>query len=711
MYKSLNLFLLIVSPFVLFSQSKTELKITVSRSNSGPTPITNSYVTNTEPYYYLITGSGYVETNNTVEITADLTVKYIDPDADNNGVINENLYGSGWFCYNEMTSDIVDKIDQMELKIMRLGGVHMSRYNWETDKYTFSHDNSQIQTAKDSVEEIIQACKNIGVEPLVQINAFEYAPNQYNGDLFEKCMSVSNAVDFLEYLNDPAGNNFKIKYFEIDNEPDIWHYVSEDVWTNQQNYTIYKDRFIEYAYALKKKQQELDPSHQIKIFGPVVAISWNFAQWTTNFLKDCYSFETNKTENPEGFRILDVFSFHYYPHFRMVWDDPESFIPEGVPAMLESVQLWWNKSYINQYDHSYVLGSVGYILPWFNQQIKKYYPGTELAITEVNVDSHDFVKYDPLVVPVYMADLYGVMAKYGMDYAMQYCLVQSGYSFPLISPQGKILPEYYPLFLYAHHFKGDIVQASSSKSDPVNVYTADNPDEAVIMVVNKQDQQEIAKIQITGYSGNAVNSIFFLLLEPYSLTCVKIPKDLSKDKAEVWSYGKTQILALPLYSSYNFKAEDQILDWPINKDWASAFTNVSHNTNINDGVMQVQCDFYFSGDPKTSKGVLEQNFYFNRDFSQKKISFDLYVPTDLVAASDYMIKLFIKSTDKWAWEAKTFNLDQSGWNYYEWDLPNSTMINPDTDLTKVHTVGFEITKEGSSSDWSGSIYLDNIKWE
>lgn len=66
--------------------------------------------------------------------------------------------------------------------------------------------------------------------------------------------------------------------------------------------------------------------------------------------------------------------------------------------------------------------------------------------------------------------------------------------------------------------------------------------ELVLEVINKDGGKDYhAKIQLQGYKGKAVNSIFYYTFKKYSLTCLRIPKDTSKTQGDVWEYGAEQI--------------------------------------------------------------------------------------------------------------------------------------------------------------------------
>lgn len=69
----------------------------------------------------------------------------------------------------------------------------------------------------------------------------------------------------------------------------------------------------------------------------------------------------------------------------------------------------------------------------------------------------------------------------------------------------------------------------------------DNEGNLVLMVVNKDRKDYQTKIQLSGYPGKAVDNTFYYVFKRYSLTCIKLPKDIAKNQGDVWVYGEEQI--------------------------------------------------------------------------------------------------------------------------------------------------------------------------
>jgi hypothetical protein len=492
----------------------------------------------TLPAHFTISGSGQPSKESNASLTVDINTPFKAPESHNGGRISSELYGLGWALFVEPPP--TDKMLPHNLKVIRAGGDIMSRYNWRTNKYTFCGQTTP--QSKTSLDEFIAACHSFHAEPVIQVNAMGYAPNPNNQDRMENCMTANDAADLVTYLN--GQKHLRVKYFEIDNEFELWHESHQDVWGKKPcSAAEYLNRFITCAYAMKKAQAAISSPNDIQIIGPEACTSWldyktyvpddnygGFDCFIPYFLNECRKFETDKVRNPHGYRVLDILGFHYYPLFRTNFADPNSFIPEGVPKMLESSQTWWNPRYLNHYDQNVPKGQVAQVIPRFNQWINKYYPGTKLAITEWGVDPGMYIHYDPVVRPLYEADIYGIAAKYGVDYLMPVLI-------------NEFIPEIYTLQLFSRNFKGTVLSASSDRDDLLSVYACDDGDgNLVLEVINKDGGKDYhAKIQLQGYKGKAVNSIFYYTFKKYSLTCLRIPKDPAKTQGEVWEYGAEQI--------------------------------------------------------------------------------------------------------------------------------------------------------------------------
>lgn len=474
-------------------------------------------------------------------IDAKITVFTEAQDKEQNQ-ISPYIYGANWGVWLGLPDE--KKVASLGLKLIRAGGPFMDRANWRNNKYTFPA--TKVSLSMTDLDHFIHYCKRVGAEPLIQINALGFAPDDKNRSVFSKCIGPEDAADLVRYLNREKGYN--VRFFEIGNEPFIWHRVHFDVRLMPCSIEEYFGIFKDISLAMKKTQSEINPRLQLKIFAP--GVSTSYLNWETlslntegthaikYFLQECRKFQYDKSANPLGFRILDVLSFHLFPSFR---DEQTGQVERDISSILRSTQTWWNKDYTNELDRSLPLGAQAAVIPKFKRWVLEDYPGTELAVTEFNLEAQSMIEYDPVIKVLYLADLYGIMAVQGMDYAAQFCLNSSDHHIALMDEADNITPLYYPLSLYAKYFNSQSLEAVSTLPEKLNVYACDNGEKIVLMVVNKQSQVYETQVILSKNREDENPTIFSYSFPPLSLTCLRVSrKGIAKD-IDCWEYGVRQI--------------------------------------------------------------------------------------------------------------------------------------------------------------------------
>ncbi len=479
----------------------------------------------------------------TVDIAIDCLVPYQAEGSRLNGSVSGELYGTD-------TSDLylsVNKASSLGIKILRCGP--LGSYNWRNAKYV-GLDNQVHDGLR--VEDLVAYARSIGAEPLIEVNLKGWAPDETTGQA-AACMDAADAADLVRRLNGELG--LGVKYFFMDNEFDCWHQSCWQNWSSPCTADRYIELFTEAALAMKAAQKEISGDAQdIQIIGP--EISSSFSDYKTNaegetygglesfppyFLSCCAALENDGGFNPLGYRLLDVFSFHLYPAFRTDFQDMYSFI--SLEQVLESTRLWWDGSYVNQYCYSQPIGKVLAMIPRFNKWIKDYYPGTRLGVTEFGIEADPNVPYPQIYRVLYMSKLFGIMAKHGLDFAVQHCLNDDQY-LGLMDRAGIPRPQYFPLQLYAKHFKGLVLDAivdsnASGESETVSAYACDDgKGYIVVMLVNEEETETVADIQLKGLTADA--AAIKVILPRLSLSCVKLEKG-GNIAGDLWSYGADQL--------------------------------------------------------------------------------------------------------------------------------------------------------------------------
>lgn len=184
-----------------------------------------------------------------------------------------------------------------------------------------------------------------------------------------------------------------VRYFAMDNEPDLWSHTHRDVHPARMGYDDTFKNFTEYATAVK----DVDPSALVA--GPAVSgwISYFYSaldrgtdEFRTGadrrahgdtpfipwFLQQAKAFDAKR-----GKRTLDVLDIHYYPQGENVYSDAKD--PAIRALRIRSVRSLWDKNYR---DESWIAntgdGPQVKLIPRMKGWIEQCYPGTKLAIGE-----------------------------------------------------------------------------------------------------------------------------------------------------------------------------------------------------------------------------------------------------------------------------------------------------------------------------------------
>lgn len=205
----------------------------------------------------------------------------------------------------------------------------------------------------------------------------------------------------------------KNRYWNMDNEPEIWSGTHDDVMPVQ----ISAEEFMQRYIAVAKKAREKFP--EIKLVGPVTANEWQWYNWNNktitvdgkNYPWLEYFIKTIAEEQKtSGVKLLDVLDIHFYPStqkteevvqlHRVFFDKTFSF-PEanGVKNI--------SGSYDNRITQEYIFVRC-------NEWLEKYLGsghGVTLALTETGLA--DAVK--PPVTSVWYASMMGEFMRNGVE--------------------------------------------------------------------------------------------------------------------------------------------------------------------------------------------------------------------------------------------------------------------------------------------------------
>lgn len=322
-------------------------------------------------------------------------------------------------------------------------------------------------------------------------------------------------TDWLAHLTGKYGQakDGGVRFYNLDNEPDLWHATHRDVHPEGAGYDEMRDQ----TYAIAGAVKAADPG--AKTLGPV---GWGFQSLTMSGLDkqtcdreggDCWSNPPDRAahggvpfaawylgqmkayEQEHGTRILDYFDEHLYPQQSGVALG-EAGDAATQELRLRSTRQLWDPAYT---DESWIGQPIEYI-PRMRRLVDENYPGTKLAITEYNWGALGHING-----AVAQADVLGIFGREGLDLAT------------LWAPPGASDPGAHAFRMYRNYdgagasFGDTSVRAASADQGRLAVYAAErSSDKALtLMIVNKSLTDDLTStVSIAGRSGTAAGHVY-----------------------------------------------------------------------------------------------------------------------------------------------------------------------------------------------------------
>jgi hypothetical protein len=229
---------------------------------------------------------------------------------------------------------------------------------------------------------------------------------------------VNFLVSRYGYANDPNG----VKFYDLDNEPDIWSNGSGGATHPRLHPAkVSCGELMERSVALSIAVKNVDPNAQI--LGPVSygfngfhsfqdANDWGSLQNGYNWFLDYYLDRMEANSVAAGKRLLDALDVHWYPEAQ---DGAGNRITNTVNtaamynARMQAPRTLWDSEYQEiSWIQTWCSDHLP-ILPELFQSIDNYYPGTKLAITEFDYGGQDHYSGG-----IATADVLGIFGKYGL---------------------------------------------------------------------------------------------------------------------------------------------------------------------------------------------------------------------------------------------------------------------------------------------------------
>ena len=456
------------------------------------------------------------------------------------------------------------------------GGNNSSKYNWRRklsshpDWYNNVYTNNWDKTAQ-TLQEHFPDAQGMWAFPLLgyaaRTGAANFADWDYNqskwwegvnqnlagngipnatgtkakkeGDmkLYLEEWGADSSVAILDHWFGPNGIGLKqkgIRYWNMDNEPEIWSGTHDDVMPTQ----ISPQEFLQRYITLAKKARTKFPD--IKLVGPVTANEWQWYNWDGKTITENgktypwleYFIKTLAEEQQKsGIRLLDVLDIHFYPstkkteevvQLHRVFFDRNFNYPEanGVKTI--------NGGYDNSITKEYIFGRCN---DWLTQYMGADH-GVTLGLTETGIDD----SISPSVTAVWYASTMGEFMRNGVE---------------IFTPWSWKTGMWEVLHLMTRYNQTHSVKATSANETLVSAYPSLNAakDSMTVVLINRSpDQSQNVNVSFSNFLPSQEKSTAYTLSQLSSAETFYSDTRNALKKSEVTVNGKVLNLSLPAMS-------------------------------------------------------------------------------------------------------------------------------------------------------------------
>jgi len=308
-----------------------------------------------------------------------------------------------------------------------------------------------------------------------------------NPDLYLMNWPADSTVGILDKWFGQNGLGYdknRIRYWNMDNEPEIWSGTHDDVMKTQCTAEEFMQLYFKVAKAARAKYPD------IKLVGPVPANEWQWYSWGNGISSggkkypwlEYFIKRIAEEEKASGIKLLNVLDIHYYPgskdpttcvQFHRVFFDRTYIYPEA--NGVKEVNGGWDNS-INK---EYILGRCN---DWLTNYMGANH-GVGLAVTETGMASKD-----ANVQAVWYASTMGEFMKNGVE---------------IFTPWSWNIGMWEALHLFSRYNQGNYVQATSQNETLVSAYPTVNEttDSMTVVLINRSlTLKETVNLNFAGYT-------------------------------------------------------------------------------------------------------------------------------------------------------------------------------------------------------------------
>jgi hypothetical protein len=295
-----------------------------------------------------------------------------------------------------------------------------------------------------------------------------------NSNLYLENWTADSTVGILDHWFGTGGlgyNPAKIKYWSMDNEPDIWSSTHDDVIPIQPT----AEAFMQLYFTVAKKARLKYPN--IKLTGPVPASEWQWYAWNNSKITalngqsytwlEFFIKRISEEQTASGIRLLDVIDIHSYPSesnssdivqlHRIYFDTTYSY--PGANGVKTTAASGWDNSITQEFVFERCNR-------WLNQ-----YLGTNHGVT-LGVSEYGFTHNNANVSSVSYASLLGTFADNNVAF---------------LSPWYWNTGMWETMHLFSRYAKTTRVKSISNQELNVSAYTSVNTsnDSMTVILVNR----------------------------------------------------------------------------------------------------------------------------------------------------------------------------------------------------------------------------------
>ncbi|TDE14556.1 glycoside hydrolase family 44 protein [Dyadobacter psychrotolerans] len=363
------------------------------------------------------------------------------------------------------------------------------------------------------------------------------AKTEGNINLYLEKWNADSTTGILNHWFGSGGlglNKEKIRYWNMDNEPEIWSGTHDDVMPVQISAEEFMQRYIDVA----KKARQLYPD--IKLVGPVTANEWQWYNWNNKTIVSNgknypwleFFIKTIADEQKKsGVRLLDVLDIHFYPstkkaeevvQLHRVFFDRNFSFPEanGVKNI--------TGSYDNSLNKEYIFGRVN---DWLTTYLGANH-GVTLGLTEAGLDG----SIEPSVTSVWYASTMGEFIKNGVE---------------IFTPWSWTAGMWETIHLFSRFNQKFSLDAVSANEVLVSAYPSVNQarDSMTVVLVNRSvGQSQLINIQLDHFLPVQQKVPVYTLSQLPSFETFKSRTDNALKKSEILPTGNVLTLTLPAMS-------------------------------------------------------------------------------------------------------------------------------------------------------------------